>query len=96
MKNKGGIRTGAGRKSKIDEEKANTIFLNALKTIYSTDDDIKAKVNFVIELSQNIRGKIFIAEHLFGKATDHVKNEIQTMQQITMELTPGEIKEING
>jgi uncharacterized protein (UPF0216 family) len=96
MNNKGGKREGSGRKSLANKDKVNTVFLNALKTIYSTDNDDKAKVNFVIELSQNIRGKIFIAEHLFGKATDHVKNEIQTMQQITMELTPGEIKEING
>ena len=96
MSNKGGKREGSGRKSIKDKDKANTIFLNALKTIYSTDDDNKAKEGFVIELSQNIRGKIFIAEHLFGRATEHVKSEIQTMQQITMELTPEEIKEING
>jgi hypothetical protein len=96
MKNKGGIRTGAGRKSKAIEDKANTTFINALKTIYSTDNDNKAKENFVIELCQNIRGKIFIAEHLFGKPKEYVRNEIQTIQQITMELTPEEIKEING
>lgn len=94
MSNKGGKRPGSGRKTKADEDKANTVFLNALKTLYSTDNDNKAKEKFVIELSQNIRGKIFIAEHLFGKPKEHINTETKTVQEITMELTPAEMEEI--
>jgi hypothetical protein len=94
MNNKGGKREGSGRKTKAKEDKVNTVFINALKTLYSTDSDDKAKENFIIELSQNIRGKIFIAEHLFGKPKEYVRNEIQTVQEITMELTAAEMGEI--
>ena len=33
-KNNGGHKTNGGRKSKSDEEKVNTLFVNALKELY--------------------------------------------------------------
>jgi hypothetical protein len=73
MASKGGYREGSGRKPKADEEKANALFLRALKTIYGKYNDDDAKEAFIISLEATPRGKMFIAEHLFGKtvsATD--------------------------
>lgn len=64
---KGGARENAGRKPKADEEKVNTIFLTALKRLYSKDDDDEAKIAFIQKLTKSQRGELFIAEHLFGK-----------------------------
>lgn len=67
-KNNGGTKGNkGGRRPKVDSDKVNTIFLTALKRIYSKDVDEDAKVEFVIELAGSQRGQIFIAEHLFGK-----------------------------
>ena len=79
-KNNGGARKGAGRPSKADESKANTIMLQALKEIYKKDTDDEAKVEYVKDLHEFERGKMFIAEHVFGKAkeileTTHVIDE---------------------
>ena len=67
-KENGGARTGAGRPSKAEEQKANYIFTTALKRIYNKEDTDEAKIEFVKDLSESQRGQIFIAEHLFGKA----------------------------
>lgn len=68
MTPKGGARPNAGRKPKVDEEKVNTIFLNALKELYNTKNDDNAKKTFVQKvLMESQRGQIFIAEHIFGK-----------------------------
>ena len=40
-KKNGGARTGAGRPTKVDELKANAIFINALKVLYKQDLTIK-------------------------------------------------------
>ena len=79
-KNNGGARKGAGRPSKVNEEKANAIMLQALKEIYKVDSDDEAKIAYVKELHDFDRGKMFIAEHVFGKAkeiveTTHVMEE---------------------
>lgn len=73
-KHNGGKRKNAGRPPKKVEEQANTMFLKALKEIHSTDKDDKAKINFIKDLYESQRGKIFIAEHLFGKPTENVNN----------------------
>lgn len=65
-KNNGGNKN-AGRKSKAEEQKVNTIFLTALKQLYKKDTDDAAKVRFVMDLADSQRGQLFIAEHLFGK-----------------------------
>lgn len=74
---KGGVREGAGRKTKADEEKVNTYFLNALKSLYNKDSDDEAKVEFIKEkLLDSQRGQIFIAEHLFGKPKETIDQNV--------------------
>lgn len=73
----GGKTVGAGRKSKADEEKVNTIFINALKSLYDVEEDNEAKERFVKEtLLSSQRGQIFIAEHLFGKPKETVDQNV--------------------
>jgi len=74
MSTKGGARPNSGRKSKVDEEKVNTIFVNALKQLYSTNNDDTAKITFVKDvLMESQRGQIFIAEHIFGKPKETIE-----------------------
>ena len=77
----------SGRKTKADEKKANTIFLTALRELYSKEKDDDAKVAFVKELLESQRGQIFVAEHIFGKAKDIVENH-----NYNQELTKEEAK----
>jgi hypothetical protein len=72
-KNNGGHKT-AGRKPKVDEQKVNTLFVNALKELYNTETDDEAKKTFVKNtLMDSQRGQIFIAEHIFGKPKETVE-----------------------
>jgi len=93
MAGTGGKREGAGRKSKADEEKVNIIFINALKSLYEVESNDEAKEKFVKEtLMDSQRGQIFIAEHIFGKAPQEVK---QTNYNIdAKDLDEKEIKKI--
>lgn len=71
----GGKRKGAGRKPKADEEKANQLFVKALKEVYNTDVEDDAKVLFIKEtLLESPRGQMFVAEHIFGKPKETVDN----------------------
>jgi hypothetical protein len=72
-----GHKLGKGRPTKIDEQKANTIFLNALKDLYNTEIDDDAKETFVKKvLMESPRGQLFIAEHLFGKPKETVEQTL--------------------
>jgi hypothetical protein len=74
MAGTGGKREGAGRPTKVDEEKANTIFLTALKQIYNKETDEEAKIDFVKSvLMDSQRGQLFIAEHIFGKPKETIE-----------------------
>ena len=73
MAGKGGAIAGSGRKPKADEEKVNTIFVNAMKTFYKVDTDEKAKEKLVHTLLDSQRGQIFISEHLFGKPKETIE-----------------------
>ena len=73
MAGKGGKTEGSGRKPKADEEKVNTIFVNAMKTFYKVDTDEKAKEQLVHTLLDSQRGQIFISEHLFGKPKETIE-----------------------
>jgi hypothetical protein len=73
MAGKGGKIEGSGRKPKADEEKVNTIFVNALKTFYKVDLEVEAKEKLVHTLLESQRGQIFISEHLFGKPKETVE-----------------------
>ncbi len=77
MAGTGGARANSGRKPKADEEKVNTIFLNALKSLYSVETDEEAKETFIKDtLMESQRGQLFIAEHLFGKPKETVESKI--------------------
>tara|TARA_R110000851_G_scaffold50227_3_gene120143 strand:+ start:570 stop:881 length:312 start_codon:yes stop_codon:yes gene_type:complete len=93
-KQHGGKREGAGRPTKLDENKSNTLFVNALKELYSKETDDEAKIHFIKEvLLDSQRGQLFVAEHIFGKAPQEIK---QTNLNIdAKELTEEEIKKIN-
>ena len=71
-KNNGGKRAGAGRPSKVDEDKTNNILLKAIKNVFSKDNNEEARVAMAEDLMTFERGKMFIAEHLFGKPKDIV------------------------
>jgi len=71
---RGGKREGAGRPSKVDEKKANAIMLTALSELHKTSSDDKTKIAFAKDLLEFERGKMFIAEHVFGKPKDVVEN----------------------
>lgn len=92
-KNNGGHKN-AGRKSKADEEKANSLFVKALKEVYRKDTDDEAKTAFIKEaLLESQRGQLFVAEHIFGKAPQEVKNTNFNVD--ASELTAEQIKKIN-
>ena len=72
-----GHKLAKGRKPKADEEKVNSIFLNALKQLYSTESDDEAKIQFVKgTLLESQRGQIFVAEHLFGKPKETIDQTV--------------------
>jgi hypothetical protein len=78
-KNNGGHKS-AGRKPKVEEQKVNTLFVNALKELYNADTDDEAKIIFVKEsLLTSQRGQLFVAEHIFGKP----KETIETTHNIS-------------
>jgi ribosomal protein S7 len=87
--NRGGKREGAGRPTKVDEHKANVIFLNALKTVYNSDTEQQAKEKFVIDLMKDYRGKHFVAEHIFGKANTILDlNTTEVVKQQILSVNP--------
>jgi len=66
-----GNKLGKGRPKKVDEQKVNTLFVNALKELYSEDNEESAKIKFIkTTLMDSQRGQLFIAEHIFGKPKD--------------------------
>jgi hypothetical protein len=75
-KKNGGVRAGAGRPTKVDELKANAIFINALKVLYKQDLDDDNKIAFVVDLLESQRGQIFVAEHIFGKPKETVETTL--------------------
>ena len=83
----------AGRKPKAIEEHTNTIFLSALRRLYDKEEDIEARIAFVIDLHDSERGKLFIAQHLFGKAPDRI--ELDQVNPKHLEITLNEARIIN-
>ena len=75
-KKNGGVRAGAGRPTKVDELKANAIFIKALKVLYKQDTDDENKVSFIVDLLDSQRGQIFVAEHIFGKPKETVETTL--------------------
>ena len=85
--NNGGKRSGSGRKPKVDEETQNNIFIEAVKKITGKEDEENAKIDLLVDLWDTQRGKIFIAEHIFGKPKEIVevtnKNKFPDLSNIT-------------
>jgi len=79
-KNNGGARDGAGRPPKVDEEKKNLLFVEAIKQITRSKDSDEAKIKYIKQLAGFERGMMFIAEHIFGKPKDTLDANVkQTM-----------------
>lgn len=72
----GGARANAGAPRKAEVEQSNVIFLTAIKEAKNVDNDLDARKEFAKELLTFERGKMFIAEHLFGKPKDVVETTL--------------------
>lgn len=69
-----GNKLGKGRPPKVDEEKANNLFVTALKQLYDKETDDEAKIEFIRNtLLESQRGQLFIAEHIFGKPKETIE-----------------------
>jgi hypothetical protein len=76
-KKRGGARPNAGRKPVAEEQKVNSLFIEALKEMYKKDTDDEAKKTFVKDtLMESQRGQLFIAEHIFGKPKETVDQNV--------------------
>ena len=72
-KNNGGHKT-AGRKTKVEEQKINNVFLKALGELYDKETEEETKIAFVKNtLMDSQRGQLFIAEHIFGKPKETIE-----------------------
>lgn len=74
--NKGTIGNKGGRPKKVDEEKKNYLFTEAIKKITRSTDDDESKIKYIVQLADFERGKIFIAEHVFGKPENKIQADI--------------------
>ena len=91
-KQRGGKREGAGRKPVADEKKVTDLITKAIKGYHSVDTDEEAKIEFIKTLYEHSRGQIFLAEHLFGKAPQEIKQTNLTLEK--EDLTTEEYKKI--
>ena len=73
MAGKGGATPGAGRKSVAEEQKSNAIFITAIKQVNNVETDEEARIKLAKDLLTFERGKMFIAEHIFGKPKETVE-----------------------
>lgn len=71
---RGGARPNAGRKPVAEEQKVNNLFITALKELYDKETEDEAKIHFIKNtLLESQRGQLFVAEHVFGKAPQEIK-----------------------
>jgi len=81
--------------TKADEQKANYLFVQALRELYKVDTDDEAKTKFIKDdLLSSQRGQLFVAEHIFGKAPQEVKNTNVNID--AKDLTEAEILKIKN
>jgi len=91
-KNNGGNKN-AGRKPKVEEDKVNSLFSRALRELYEVENDEEAKIKFIKEtLIESQRGQLFVAEHIFGKAPQEIKQTNYNIDE--KDLNDAEIKRI--
>ena len=86
MKKRGGARSGAGRKSKANEEKAKELIRLALKKLYNQEEDDENTVMFLNDFAQTTKGQQFIAEHLLGKPKDIVENTLIVEDSVDLSI----------
>lgn len=79
-----GHKLSKGRPTKVDEEKTNYFILEAVKQIKNVETEDEAKIAIVIDLYSFERGKIFIAEHVFGKPKETVDLGISKVPIVDM------------
>ena len=72
-KKHGGARPNAGAPKKSEVLQTNFLILSAIKELKEVDNDEDARKEVIKELWSFERGKMFIAEHLLGKAPQEVK-----------------------
>ncbi|CAB4153677.1 hypothetical protein UFOVP638_17 [uncultured Caudovirales phage] len=90
---RGGARPNAGRKPVAEEQKVNSLFVTALKELYDKETDDDAKTHFIKSvLLESQRGQLFIAEHIFGKAPQEIKQTNFNIE--AKDLDEEEIKKI--
>jgi hypothetical protein len=90
---RGGARPNAGRKPVAEEQKVNSLFVTALKELYDKETDDDAKTHFIKSvLLESQRGQLFIAEHIFGKAPQEIKQTNFNIE--AKDLDEDEIKKI--
>ena len=88
----GGARKGAGAPTKAEQVKSNTIFISAIKEVNNIDSDDEARIHFAKDLLTFERGKMFIAEHLYGKAPQEINQTNFNLE--VKDLDEEEIKRI--
>jgi hypothetical protein len=76
MAGKGGATIGAGRKSVAEEQKSNAIFILAIKEVNNVETDDEARIELAKDLLTFERGKMFIAEHIFGKPKETIDQNV--------------------
>lgn len=76
MAGKGGATVGAGRKSVAEEQKSNAIFISAIKQVNNVETDEEARIELAKDLLTFERGKMFIAEHIFGKPKETIDQNV--------------------
>lgn len=89
---RGGKRPNSGRRRLSDKQSRAATLIAGLKKLYRTDCDEEAKMQLIIELAGTQRGRLFIAEHLFGKPTQQVEQTTTTATASVLKLTTEEIE----
>lgn len=68
---------------KSEKEKTSNIFLKALSEIHNTENDDDTKKAFAKDLLSFSRGKMFIANHLFGVPDKTVDVNVQSKPDLS-------------
>jgi hypothetical protein len=79
--------------TKAEEQKSNYLFTQAIKELYDKETDDEAKIHFIKKvLLESQRGQLFVAEHVFGKAPQEIKQTNFNIE--AKDLDDAEIKRI--
>ena len=74
---RGGVRKGAGRPKKADEEKARTLMLSAIRKVFGSEEDLW--VHICTEAQQGCsKHTNLLLNHFYGKPTEKKTIEVDT------------------